>query len=455
MKKTLTAMGVVGLVLQANDALARELDSRDKDGASFTGRPGETFGDDPGTAGQALPPPLGAYPHYIFTSSASGMGAIEEWSAASGTGLAGRDAADFICQLEASGAGLPNAGSYVAWMSDNQSDAYCRAHGLYGYKSDDCGASGGLPDSAGPWVRRDGQLFGGELSSIVNNGEVYHPVDLHANGSPVFYPGRTWTGTRADGSRSGFNCNDWTSGSSGFGLHGDIAGTAFNWTADGIQSCSQPGRLTCLATASSGIGAPPAPPHTESERRAFVTSLAGPANFASWALPGGTTPGDSGLQGLAAADEICQTLATSGGLGNPDAYKAMVSDSSSIYGRFDFTNQLYRLDHVEIVDGFGDFFEPGDDIQTGITLDQSGTPITSNFDVWTGMDTQGLTLANNCDDWTSGASGEGTSFGTATYADLRLIFNGNMTCNSVAHLYCLSDSDELSSHSFIREDFYD
>ncbi len=455
MKKTLTAMGVMGLVLQANDALARELDQRTDDGAAFTGRPGEKFDNDPVTNGSALPPPLGAYPHYIFTSSASGMGAIEEWSAASGAGLVGRDAADYICQLEASGAGLPNHESYVAWMSDNQNDAYCRAHGLYGTKDDDCGASGGLPDYAGPWVLRDDQLFGGELSSIIDNGEIYHAVDQQANGAPFLFPQRTWTGTRPDGTGSAFNCNDWTSSSSGSALFGDTASTAFNWTDDGQQGCSATGRLTCLSTATSGFGTPPAPPYVLSERRAFVTSIDGPARFADWALPGDTTPGDLGLSGIEAADEICQTLAASGGLANADAYKALVSDSNSIYGRFDFANQLYRLDHAKIVDSFGDFFEPGDDIHSGITLDQTGTAITSHTPVWTGMDTQGLTLADNCGDWTIGASGESTSTGVANYADLRMIFGGTAVCSASAHLYCISDSDELSSYRFSRDDFYD
>ena len=37
MKKSLTAVSVIGLVLQANDSLASELDGKDRDGAALTG----------------------------------------------------------------------------------------------------------------------------------------------------------------------------------------------------------------------------------------------------------------------------------------------------------------------------------------------------------------------------------------------------------------------------------
>lgn len=455
MKKTLTAMGVVGLVLHANDALARELDNRDNDGASFTGRPGENF-----EGGSEAIRGAGSYDQYIFTTSASGAGAFEEWAAATGSGLVGMDAADLVCQSAASGAGLPNAGTYVAWISDSQNDAYCRAHGLYGTKDDDCGASGGLPTTAGPWLRTDGQLFGGDLPGIVDDGEVYRPVELDANGSPVFFPQRVWTGTSPDGTSDGFNCTDWTTASSGdgsglfLGMTGDTQGTVVNWTADAIQSCSEAGRLTCLSTGTSGIGTPPPPPYTDSERRAFVSSLAGPASFSTWQLPGGGTPDDQGLQGLDAADAICRSLAGDADLDRPDEFKALLSDvSTSIFQRFDFQNQWYRVDHVKIVENLGDLFEPEEAIQTAIALNEQGLPVVEITDVWTGVDTQGTSVAD-CNGWTSSSSGEGTSIGSAVYSDLRLIFNGSQQCSEPAHLYCFSDSDQISSHNFSREDFY-
>lgn len=455
MKKTLTAMGVMGLVLQANDALARELDNRNDDGASFTGRPGENFDGDAQAARGTT-----SYDHYIFTTSASGDGDFGNWAGANGVGL---DAADSICQIEASGAGLPNHGSYVAWLSDSQNDAYCRAHGTYGLKSDDCGASGGLPTSAGPWLRTDDQLFGGDLAQIVNVGAVYRPVNLNALGSSVFPPKRVWTGTLSDGTSSGFHCDDWTSSSSGDGsdlylaVTGDTEATVMNWTENDIRECSDAARLTCLSTASSGMGAaPPAAPYTGSARRAFVSSLSGPAQFSTWQLPGGGTPGDMNITGLDAADEICQTLASDGGLERPDDFKALLPDSSNpLFQRFNFTNQWYRIDHVKVADSLDALFEPAESIQTNIGLDEQGLPVVEVTDVWTGVDTQGTLLADNCNDWTSSATDQGTAVGSANYADLRLIFNDNRRCSDVARLYCFSDADQISTHRFFREDFYD
>jgi hypothetical protein len=67
-----------------------------------------------------------------------------------GTGL---EAADAICQSRAEAGGLN--GTFRAWLSDDDDDAYCRIHGLSGKKAENCG-QGSLPDFAGNWVRTDG-----------------------------------------------------------------------------------------------------------------------------------------------------------------------------------------------------------------------------------------------------------------------------------------------------------
>lgn len=461
MKKTLTAMAVVGLVLQANDALARKLDDREDEGAAFTGRAGEKS--DGKTASLQGIRGAESYDHYIFTTSSSGTGAFGEWAAAGDSGFVGLSAADYICQLEASGAGLPNPDNYIAWVSDSQNDAYCRAHGMFGTKGDDCGASGGLPVSAGPWLRTDNQLFGGDLPGIVEDGEVYRPVDLNALASPFFSPKQAWTGTSADGTSSGFHCNDWTSSSSGdgsdlyLGLTGNTESTVINWTEDDIRACSDAARLTCLSAGSSGAAvAPPPPPYSASDRRAFVSSLAGPAAFSTWQLPDGSTPGDDGLGGLGAADEICQSLASAANLERPDQFKALLADTSTgLFERFDFQNRWYRVDNVKIVDGMDELFEPDENIQTAIVLDEQGLPVVEITDVWTGMDTQGTMLNDNCGDWTSTSFNDWSVTGSAKFSDLRLISKDEKRCGDPAHLYCFSDSDEISTSDFGGEGFYE
>jgi len=455
MKKSLTAVSVIGLVLQANDSLASELDGKDRDGAALTGTADEQLDTNVDLAG--LVAGVAEYDQYVFTTSSSGAGEIGQWAAASGSGLFGTEAADFICQLGASGAGLPNPASYVAWMSDAQDDAYCRAHGLTGQVASDCGASGGLPDSAGPWLRTDGQLFGGSLSEIVTSGEIYRPVALGASGGLVGSPSAVWTGTKADGTASEFNCSNWTSASSGSGLIGDSLSSTDFWTDQGAAACFTPARLNCLSTGASGAAiAPPIPPYTASERRVFISSISGSADLSSWALPDGGTPADDGLQGLAAGDAICRSLASAGGLASPDVFKALlVETNGAIEDRFDFRNDWYRVDHIQVIESLQDLFTPDLNIQAPIILDEFGSPVNDIPLAWTGMSDRGTSLEQNCNDWSLGASGQVGAFGAASFADQRMIFSAFQSCSAEARLYCLSDSDQISTGRFSREDFYD
>src|SRR5262249_13959608 len=85
---------------------------------------------------------------YAFVTSTTGNGNLATWAGAgANTGLA---AADAICQARAAAGGM--TGTFVAWMSDSNNDAYCRVHGLTGKKAAMCGQMA-LPVAAGPWAR--------------------------------------------------------------------------------------------------------------------------------------------------------------------------------------------------------------------------------------------------------------------------------------------------------------
>src|SRR5690606_28786971 len=60
-------------------------------------------------------------------------------------------AGDAICRARAAAGGLPNAGAYRAWLSNDFTDAYCHVQGLGGKRANDC--LGGTPAFAGPWYR--------------------------------------------------------------------------------------------------------------------------------------------------------------------------------------------------------------------------------------------------------------------------------------------------------------
>ena len=64
----------------------------------------------------------------IFITSTTGKANLSTWPDAHGmTGLA---AGDEICRTRAAATGIADATSYVAFLSDETNDAYCRLHGL-------------------------------------------------------------------------------------------------------------------------------------------------------------------------------------------------------------------------------------------------------------------------------------------------------------------------------------
>ena len=61
-----------------------------------------------------------------FVTSAMGNGNLSTWPDAVTAGASGIDAGDAICRKRAELAGLANPQNFVAWLSDANSDAYCR-----------------------------------------------------------------------------------------------------------------------------------------------------------------------------------------------------------------------------------------------------------------------------------------------------------------------------------------
>ncbi len=347
--------------------------------------------------------------NYIFATSESGNGQLWQWSTSSS--LVGLAAGDAICQAEATVAGLPNPDTYVAWLSDDTHDAWCRAHGLSGKKSTNCGEPT-LPDTAGPWVKLNGYPFGGEIGEIFNHGLVYSPVEF----DPVGYgagvmpalPRDAWTGTNASGAAWGGggvrDCFGWDKGTPAeYGLMGNLDATSSYWTANYSTTCDVANRLICLAA---GDHEPlPAP---VADNYVFATDAQGPGVFDGWADAGGES-------GLSAADNICQAEASASGLANPERYVAWLSDSG---------NDAYCRANGRggtIAGNCGLPFLPGvagpwnrlDNIPFGGTLTEMiysnliYSPIRLDInhaashprDAWTGTDASGAFTGLNCVNW--------------------------------------------------------
>lgn len=378
-----------------------------------------------------------------FLTSVSGTGNLSSWAGVSTTGLA---AADQVCAARATAAGL--TGTYVAWMSDMTSDAYCRVHGLTGKKSGNCGGMLATP-TAGPWVRLDAARSPAAPTIdkwLAPTRQTFYPVNYTEGGSLVTsVPLLIWTGTDENGVYTGNDCSDWTSAdTSGTirGVMGDISGGGTSWTDQGTDpTCGSSGRLRCVEVAT-GTG-PSLPPRHPTGKHAFLTSVSGNGMLSTWADA-------QSLTGVSAADAICQARARYAGYTNAASFKAWVSYSfTSVTSRVFYNGPWYRPDGILIGTSKTDLT----DYTIGAPLYQTelGTYATGNAEtgsVWTGTYAYGsYNSGGYCNSWLANTSYSAV-VGRFDVADYRWLAFGTtntsptlQACSATDYrLYCVDDT---------------
>jgi hypothetical protein len=375
----------------------------------------------PGTSCQRL--------RVAFATSTTGNGNLSTWP---GAGLAtGVAAADAICQARAATAGLP--GTYVAWMSDATSDAYCRVHGLTGKKAALCGQAT-LPVAAGPWVRPDGQPFAPAIDRLLAPARAtLRPASMNELGVEVGLLDKVYTGTDDSGALTSAACNSWTTSISTVrGAMGEVNGGGTSWTDALVldPTCDTIGRLRCVET----ISGPPLPSRHPIAKKAFLTSVTGNGNLSTW-------PDAGGLTELAAADGICQARARFAGYASSQSFKAWISSSSSSLSataRFLTDGPWARPDGVVIATTEADLIDGR--LNAPLYLTETNAYVAGGSDtgnVWTGTSTGGAATFVSCSSWTSSAS-TGTT-GRFDLADGRWVSASSNTCTEIQRLYCLED----------------
>jgi hypothetical protein len=354
-------------------------------------------------------------------------------------------AADAVCAAEATAAGLP--GTYVAWMSDATSDAYCRVHSLSGKRAANCGL-GALPVAAGPWVRTDAARTPAAPTIdrlLAPTRQTFNPVTFRANGTDTYgsAPQLVFTGTDDTGALTGTACTDWTS-TAGTGAMGDSVGGGTSWTDQGTDpSCAATGRLRCVE-----VGSGPALPsrHPANVKRAFATSVTGGAVLSTWADAGGTT-------GITAADAICQARARYAGYTNAINFKAWASYSfTGASSRVFYSGPWYRPDGILFAtrtqltgsSPFGRVNAPLYQTETNAYV--AGNAETGS--VWTGTTYSGsyYSSAASCSSWAS--SVQSGVIGRSDVSDFRWVSLGSsysvptlQTCSATDYrLYCVDDT---------------
>ena len=364
-----------------------------------------------------------------FVTSIHGSSRLREWNDAAGNiGIA---AGDSICQQLASTANLPAPFSFVAWLSDSSTDAYCHVHGLSGTKNENCGQPT-LPASAGPWVRTDQAPFAARIDQALDPYlMIYAPVLLNEYGVPVTSPSY-FSHTRTDGALAagGAPCGDWDVASpDDHVIHGNAYQTGQGWTSSASSACDYPRPLLCLQKGSG----PPLPPFWEGGARVFVTQQDGEGRLQDWSEAGGST-------GVDAADAICRASALAEGLPAPESYLAWISDTLvDAHERFTHDGPWVRLDGIRVADDLNDLVNSS--LKTSITVSEKGEYF-GLIQVWTGTDPSGVASTDNCADWTTDQHGTWGTIGRAYTVSSRWTeYLQVLNCDYSAHLYCFSQVD--------------
>ncbi len=140
--------------------------------------------------------------------------------------LGGITGADTFCNEAAARGGLPDVGSYVAWLSTTSVPALSRLRGSQGWVR---------PDGA-PFVNTPDDLMGGKIFASPSidelGGEAYRLVATGTN------PGGSW--------RSG-DCGEWTSAAGMTGMGASADGTR-GWTSRTTWECSRAAPIYCFGT---------------------------------------------------------------------------------------------------------------------------------------------------------------------------------------------------------------
>jgi hypothetical protein len=310
-------------------------------------------------------------------------------------GFGGLAVADATCAAEAAAAGLP--GTFVAFLATAaMPDPRSRLAGSRG------------------WALVDGTPVGTTVESMLDTFEVYNPLAMLADGTPLTGNATTWTGTSATGVYEPTQtCNDWMASTAGFVGCGNNVRNA-SWAGGAFVGCDNSRRFLCFETGHVADVAPV--PSTG--RLVFITV--------------GKRMGAT--LDISAADTMCSGEAASAGF--PGTYRAAMSTTTtSIESRFTLdTRPFIRVDGTRIA--APSVFFTGMNLTSFGNQLSNGTYTTDNY--YTGVESDpqtASTLATTCQNWAStnvgntGQSGEpaqtlGSQFwgAVASTCDTRLRF---------------------------------
>lgn len=305
--------------------------------------------------------------------------------------IGGVTGADAKCAALAEAAGLP--GTFVAWLSDSETDAIDRLAGARGF------------------YNMRFQAFADEVSDIVS-GRIYFPIRYDENGDPV--SGRVATGTTHYGAAAD-TCLDWESTEeTGLLQVGDPTRAAVFWTEDfGGGHCDESFHLYCFQIDEYF----PTYPTLTQGRTVFVSS----ATF---------VPGPEGRD---AADALCAADAAAENLDG--TFVALLGTSSeSPLARLTVPGRPWvRPDGMVVADDTAEVL--AGPLATPIDMLANGVYLAGVLTY--GATTLDQSVALNCDDWTSPDATPGSvTKGVVGYTDQRWYAAQSGACGDGARVVC-------------------
>jgi hypothetical protein len=188
-------------------------------------------------------------------------------------------------------------------------------------------------------------------------------------------------------------------------------------------------------------------PADATKRRAFVTSVSGSGNLASW-------PDAGGQGGLTAADNICRARAIAGSLPNAPAYRAWLSTaatdaychvqgltgkrSTGCSGSTQAAGPWYRVNgSTPFTGSLSELTGPDYRIFQPISFDEFGNEPPASPLYWTGTDEAGVVMAETCSSWVVGTSGAEGVAGSSRNTAVDWSFYAWADCDEQRHLLCL------------------
>lgn len=309
--------------------------------------------------------------------------------------------ADKICNDAAKAKGL--AGTYAAWIasSANAKDRLGTARG---------------------WARVDGKPVVDTVADLVA-GKLLYPPNLDEAGKLVSTQTRVLTGAAGDGSPAE-TCATWADFTSAKSYTAGAAGAAGElWTNRYTDACDATGNLAphlyCFGTDRNVALTKP----TASGRLVFLTK--------------GTLAGNAGI---AAMDALCNSEATTAGVGGVRTYKALVAtEAATGASRFaNATGPISRTDGVVVAAKASDLFDATKPLDAAINVNADGVTYDKSANgPWTGGNDMTKVGGAACTAWATLAPG--AIAGTSGAIDGER-FGGVVTaCNETRPVYCLQE----------------